>query len=213
MPCGLGPMAHRHDRRIYRRGENPFIRRGFADNGASPEQRLVIRSGTSKPLVFALEAWLREQRDRISAKSKIAKASTTVWTSGPLSLAFSPTDRTCISDNAAERAARGVATKFCSRPMAAPRASASTQSKKKPHLGWRGWFGLKADFPTVLEVTATTGAAGRKTLLAAGQHNRDDALCSAAFRTAAGLAAKVIFRWSRSGKGPMAVKRRQICRR
>jgi len=43
-------------------------------NGRAPEQRLAVRQERSKPLVLALEAWLREQRDRVSAKSEIAKA-------------------------------------------------------------------------------------------------------------------------------------------
>src|ERR1019366_4530528 len=43
-------------------------------NGRAPEQRLAVRQERSKPRVAALEAWLREQRDRVSAKSEIAKA-------------------------------------------------------------------------------------------------------------------------------------------
>jgi transposase len=43
-------------------------------NGRAPEQRLAVRQERSKPLAAALEAWLREQRDRVSAKSEIAKA-------------------------------------------------------------------------------------------------------------------------------------------
>jgi transposase len=63
----------------------------------------------SKPLVLALEAWLREQRDRVSAKSEIAKAinySLNRWTSFTR---FLDDGRICISNNAAERAVRGVA--------------------------------------------------------------------------------------------------------
>ena len=80
-----------------------------AINGASPEQRLAIRHERSKPLVLALEAWLREQRDRVSAKSEIAKAinySLNRWTSFTR---FLDDGRICISNNAAERAVRGVA--------------------------------------------------------------------------------------------------------
>jgi transposase len=43
-------------------------------NGRTPKERLAVRQDLSKPLVTALEAWLREQRALVSAKSEIAKA-------------------------------------------------------------------------------------------------------------------------------------------
>ena len=80
-----------------------------AINGASPEQRLAVRREQSKPLVLALEAWLRKQHDRVSAKSEIAKAinySLNRWSS---LTRFLDDGRICLSNNSAERALRGVA--------------------------------------------------------------------------------------------------------
>ena len=55
-------------------------------NGRTPEERLAVRQNQSKPLVEAFEAWLRDERDRVSSKSKIAKAinySLSRWPAGP----------------------------------------------------------------------------------------------------------------------------------
>ena len=78
-------------------------------NGAAPEQRLAIRREQSKPLVLALEAWLREQRDRVSSKSEIAKAINYSLSRWPAFTRFLTDGRICLSNNAAERAVRGVA--------------------------------------------------------------------------------------------------------
>jgi transposase len=43
-------------------------------NGATPEQRIRTRNERSRPLIVALEAWLRQQRAKLSAKSQTAKA-------------------------------------------------------------------------------------------------------------------------------------------
>ena len=43
-------------------------------NGKTPEQRVAVRQEKSKPLVLALEAWLREQRAKLSSKNETAKA-------------------------------------------------------------------------------------------------------------------------------------------
>jgi len=47
---------------------------GRTINGKTPEQRVAARQEKSKPLVLALEAWLREQRDKLSSKSETTKA-------------------------------------------------------------------------------------------------------------------------------------------
>src|SRR5215204_1652602 len=47
------------------------IERGI--NGQSAEERLRVRNEQSAPLVIALEAWLREQRARLSNSSSVAK--------------------------------------------------------------------------------------------------------------------------------------------
>ncbi len=80
-----------------------------AINGAAPEQRLAIRREQSKPIVLALEAWLREQRDRVSSKSEIAKAINYSVSRWPAFTRFLNDGRICLSNNAAERVVRGVA--------------------------------------------------------------------------------------------------------
>ena len=78
-------------------------------NGCTPEERLAVRQKQSKPLVAALEAWLRDQRNRVSSKSEIAKAITYSLSRWPAFIRFLDDGRHCLSNNAAERALRGVA--------------------------------------------------------------------------------------------------------
>jgi transposase len=78
-------------------------------NGASPQQRLLARNEHSQPLVVELETWLRQQRAKLSAKNETAKAiqySLKLW--GALTR-FLDDGRLCMSNNAAERALRGIA--------------------------------------------------------------------------------------------------------
>ena len=78
-------------------------------NGALPEERIRVRAERSRPLVTALEAWLREQRQRLSAKNETAKAidySLKRWTA---LTRFLDDGRLCMSNNAAERSVRGIA--------------------------------------------------------------------------------------------------------
>jgi transposase len=78
-------------------------------NGAAPHERKRVRNERSRPLVTALETWLREQRRKLSARNEIAKAiqySLNRWTA--LSR-FLDDGRLCMSNNAAERALRGIA--------------------------------------------------------------------------------------------------------
>ena len=42
-------------------------------NGLAPQERLRIRGEKSRPLVIVLEAWLREQRARVSGQAKIGQ--------------------------------------------------------------------------------------------------------------------------------------------
>jgi transposase len=44
------------------------IERGI--NGLTPHERLVVRAERSRPLVLELEAWLREQRAKLSGQSQ-----------------------------------------------------------------------------------------------------------------------------------------------
>jgi transposase len=77
-------------------------------NGATSGQRLATRAERSRPLVVELETWLRAQRARLSAKSEVAKAidySLKRWTA---LTRFLDDGRLCLSNNAAERALRGI---------------------------------------------------------------------------------------------------------
>jgi transposase len=78
-------------------------------NGCTPEERLAVRQKQSRPLVEALEAWLRDERDRISSKSEIAKAITYCLSRWPAFTRFLGDGRICLSNNAAERELRGIA--------------------------------------------------------------------------------------------------------
>jgi transposase len=78
-------------------------------NGLTSQQRLAVRRERSRPLVAALEAWLREQRGKLSSKSDTAKAidySLKRWTA---LTRFLSDGRLCMSNNAAERTLRCVA--------------------------------------------------------------------------------------------------------
>jgi transposase len=78
-------------------------------NGAAPHERKRVRNERSRPLIAALETWLREQRRKLSARNEIAKAiqySLNRWTA---LTRFLDDGRLCMSNNAAERALRGIA--------------------------------------------------------------------------------------------------------
>jgi len=78
-------------------------------NGKPPHERNRVRNERSRPLVVALETWLREQRRKLSAHNEIAKAiqyGLNRWTS---LTRFLDDGRLCMSNNAAERALRGIA--------------------------------------------------------------------------------------------------------
>ena len=78
-------------------------------NGKSLQERISARRELSKPLVDALETWLWEQRARLSAKSD----TTTIINYGLSRWAaftrFLEDGRVCLTNNAAERAVRGIA--------------------------------------------------------------------------------------------------------
>src|SRR5512138_3812838 len=80
-----------------------------AINGLSVEQRCAVRAEQSRPLTVDLEAWLRDQRARLSAKSKTAKAIDYLLKRWPAFTRFLGDGRICLSNNAAERALRGIA--------------------------------------------------------------------------------------------------------
>ena len=78
-------------------------------NGKPAEERLAVRKERAKPLVLELEAWLRVQHARVSRKSEIGKAIAYALNHWQALIRFLDDGRICMSNNAAERALRGVA--------------------------------------------------------------------------------------------------------
>ena len=78
-------------------------------NGVAPEQRLAIRQAEIKPIVADLHAWMRSQRERVSNKGAIAKAMDYMLKRWDAFARFLDDGRLCLSNNAAERAVRGIA--------------------------------------------------------------------------------------------------------
>ena len=80
-----------------------------AINGQSIEQRRAVRQELSAPLVADLECWLREQRPKLSRGNDLAKAMDYMLKRWPAFTRFLDDGRICLSNNAAERALRGIA--------------------------------------------------------------------------------------------------------
>jgi transposase len=78
-------------------------------SGATAEQRLAFRNGRVKPLASELEAWMRAERARLSRHADLAKAIDYMLKRWPAFTRFLDDGRICLSNNAAERALRGIA--------------------------------------------------------------------------------------------------------
>jgi transposase len=78
-------------------------------NGLSPEQRLAVRQEQAAPLVAALEAWMREERRKLSRHSDVAGAIDYMLKRWAAFTRFLEDGRICLTNNAAERALRGLA--------------------------------------------------------------------------------------------------------
>jgi hypothetical protein len=73
------------------------------------EQRLAMRQQRIAPLVAELETWMREQRARMSRHAEVGKAMDYMLTRWDAFSRFLTDGRICLTNNAAERARRGVA--------------------------------------------------------------------------------------------------------
>ena len=98
-------------------------------NGRSPEYRRKARQEQSRPLVEALEAWLKAERRKLSSKSPAAKAIGYSLKRWHAFTRFLDDGRICLSNNAAERALRGIAVgrrnwTFCGSDSGGQRAAA-----------------------------------------------------------------------------------------
>ena len=78
-------------------------------NGQSAAQRLSVRRTRSKPLIEAFETWLRGERKKLSSKGPLAKAIDYTFNHWKAFTRFLDDGRVCLSNNAAERAIRGIA--------------------------------------------------------------------------------------------------------
>ncbi len=78
-------------------------------NGLAAECRLAIRRERVAPLVADLHTWMRAERARVSGKSKIGKAMDYMLKRWEAFAHFLQDGRLCLSNNAAERAIRGIA--------------------------------------------------------------------------------------------------------
>ncbi|HEY3622245.1 MAG TPA: IS66 family transposase, partial [Roseiarcus sp.] len=78
-------------------------------NGLLTEGRLAVRRLRSAPLVAALEEWMRAERAKLSRHNAVAKAIDYMLTRWPAFMRFLENGRICLTNNAAERALRGLA--------------------------------------------------------------------------------------------------------
>jgi transposase len=78
-------------------------------NGVTAEERLAARRSRSAPLVAALEEWTRSERAKLSRHNAVAKAIDYMLTRWPAFVRFLEDGRICLTNNAAERALRGLA--------------------------------------------------------------------------------------------------------
>ena len=78
-------------------------------NGLSIKGRLRVRQEQSRPLVDALETWLREERSRLSRSASVAKPIDYLLRRWGRFTPFLADGRICLTKNAAERALRGFA--------------------------------------------------------------------------------------------------------
>ena len=78
-------------------------------NGKSAEERRAVRQELSKPLVEELRVYMREQRAKLSRGNDLAKAIDYILKRWAAFTLFLDDGRVCLSNNAAERALRGIA--------------------------------------------------------------------------------------------------------
>ncbi len=83
------------------------IERGI--NGETQERRRAVRQELSVPLVADLEGGMREQRAKLSRGNDVAKAMDYMLKRWSAFTRFLDDGRICLSNNAAERALRGIA--------------------------------------------------------------------------------------------------------
>jgi transposase len=78
-------------------------------NGKSPDERKAVRQALSAPLVADLQVYMREQCAKLSRGHDLAKAMNYMLKRWASFARFLDDGRICLSNNAAERALRGIA--------------------------------------------------------------------------------------------------------
>ena len=78
-------------------------------NGLPTAERLAGRQQSAAPLVAGLEAWMRAERSKLSRHSDVARAMDYMLKRWTAFSRFVDDGRICLTNNAAERALRGIA--------------------------------------------------------------------------------------------------------
>jgi len=78
-------------------------------NGKPPAERYAVRQEQSASIVTAFHDWMRDNRARLSKHDPVAKAMNYMLADWPAFTAFLDDGRICLTNNAAERALRGIA--------------------------------------------------------------------------------------------------------
>ena len=100
----ISPMALEAVQRIDRIFE---VERGI--NGKPADERRDARAELAAPLVASLETWMRDNRAKLSRHDPVAKAMDYMFKDWAAFTAFLTDGRICLTNNAAERALRGIA--------------------------------------------------------------------------------------------------------
>jgi hypothetical protein len=103
-PAVISPIALEAVRRI-----DALFEVERAINGIDADQRLAARQTQCAPLVAELEAWMREERAKLSRHAEVAKAMDYMLKRWPAFTRFLSDGQVCLTNNAAERALRGIA--------------------------------------------------------------------------------------------------------
>ena len=78
-------------------------------SGSSAEERRTTRQTVSAPLISDLHQWLAEQRTKLARGNEVARAIDYLLKRWTAFTRFLDDGRICVSNNAAERALRGIA--------------------------------------------------------------------------------------------------------
>ena len=108
------------------------IERGI--NGLPPSQRLAVRHERVAPLIASLESWMRAARGKMSRHADVAKAIDYMLERWDAFTCFLGDGRICLTNNAAERALRGIAMRGS---LCTPSASI-----------WEHWKRLRVSYAT-----------------------------------------------------------------